>query len=293
MSQPKSNSFSHIISSLKYQTLNGHQNFIDYIIQNYQTIKDLDNYHKLDFYSKKTIIHELKHNTLLNSIRIKTWSDLMKEACINKYIYDIFEHDANKILPKPIVLLDACRLFKYLYDDYINPLVIHFLSATSDYYILYCMANWISYNPTKSINDYSFYLEKSDMQILTTLMNKDHSNQTYLDVLNNVQFLKFKINNKWSLCEHPIYYKETKMYTLGTMYDGMGWYNVLGISSHPDHKETPFFFLLDGGSNPFDRNDNEKFFRSNQPSKNQFFKLETSLQLIADGSFVQFLFKAH
>ena len=82
------------------------------------------------------------------------------------------------------------------------------------------------------------------------------------------------------------------MYTLGSMYDGMGWYNVFGISSHPDHKETQFFFLLDGGSNYFDRNGNEKFFRSNHPSKNQLFKLEKSLQLIADGSFTQFIFKS-
>jgi len=290
-------SYSHIISSLKHQTLIGHQNFIDLIIKKYQNIKDLDNYYQSDFYLKKTIIHELKRNTLLNAFRIQSWEDLIIQACINRYVYDLFERTellhSSSSSPTPVVLLDACRLFKYLYDDYINPLVIHFLSATSDYYILYCMANWISYNPDKTITDYSFNMQKSDMQILMQLINKDHNTSTYLEILNKVQFLKLKNNNKWVLNEHPIYYKETKIYTMLTTYDGMGWYHIFAISSSPDHKETPFFFALDGGSNHFDRIANEKFFRSNRPSKSQLFKLEKSIELISDGSFSQYLFKSN
>ena len=284
-------SYSHIISSLKHQTLCGHQNFIDFIIKNYQNIKDLDNYYQSDFYLKKTIIHELKRNTLLNAFRIQSWEDLVNQACINRYVYEIFERNESHQDPSPVVLLDACRLFKYLYDDYINPLVIHFLSATSDYYILYCMASWISYNKDKNINDHSFYLQKSDMEILLSLMNKNEKETTrYLENLSKVQFLKFKINNKWNLSEYPIYYKETKNYTLCTSYDGMGWYNVLAITSLQENTDYPFFFTLDGGSNHFDRIANEKFLRSKTPPKNQLFKLEKILQLLSDNSFTKYLF---
>ena len=86
-----------------------------------------------------------------------------------------------------------------------------------------------------------------------------------IDISNLYKYLPPNLNiiynNVWtlkSLQEINISNKDLSYIDLGIMYAGMGWYYVISI----DKDTKKYFVRIDGGSNGYDVEDNEKFFKN-------------------------------
>ncbi len=261
-----------LLKMVKHASMSNHLNFISFIIRNSEKIKFLDNFRIYDY-----VLESILCKTLLQVFEIKNWTSLVETAIMNDKIYNIFTKDET--IPSFEVLTVTCEVFNLVYHEKLNNLVIHFLSTTSDNYLLYCMTEWI-----KMTNNH-----KMELSININETNLKTFNQMMRETSHPVIEQPFKHNNLWNIMV-PVYYKETKTITIGICYDGMGWYNTLSISLLPQNKSKPYFFTMNGGSSMEDFEFNDKFFRNNQPPHNKMFDINMVLEHIANNTFMEHVF---
>lgn len=273
-----------IVSQLKESSMKSHQEYTDFIINNNTTIKDMDTYLFKDY----SVINHINQNTLYSLFKINNWTELVENAILNNKISNLLYVDEKDKSYSSLRLMEIfIKVFENSFRYKLTNIILQFLSNTSDNYLLFTISQWIQeYKIT--IDDIDVEFKATDKLIIDNLQNADHT--VYIKYHNMVVFPKLFNTMNWTISHFPQYYKETKMYSLGFSYNGMGWYNALTVSLIPENIEKPFFFRLEGGSNGYDREINLQFFKKNQPPKEKMFNLEEIIKIITENKFEQHIF---
>ncbi len=263
----------HILSNLDYP------GYISYILNNKEQIKNIN----IPFDNK------IINNTLLSLFNITSYDDLVSTVVYNNLIRTLIKVN---YYPSYTILKNTIKIFENIFKIKLHPIILHFLSNTSDNYLLFCVSQWIK---QKQI-DLDEYFQKTDIGTIKILSNNDsidnnESIELYLIYFNAIRFPDFNCNQKWSLCHFPYYYEKSNIFSLGFMYQEMGWYYVLSVSLLEENKDTPFFFRLDGGSSGNDKEANSKFFKTIQPSNKIMFTLDEALDIMKNNKIDKVLHK--
>jgi hypothetical protein len=271
-----------IISQLKESSMKSHIEYTDFIITNALIIKDMDTYLFKDY----SVINHINQNTLYSVFKIKNWSELVENAILNDKISKLLYVDIKYKSYSSRRLLELfIKVFENSFRYKLSNIILQFLSNTSDNYLLFTISQWIQeYNIMIDTIEFT----TNDKLMIYNLQNSE--NIDYIKYHNMIVFPKLCNTMNWAISHFPQYYKETKMYSLGFCYDGMGWYNVLTVSLLPENIEKPFFFRLEGGSNGYDRENNLQFFKKNQPPKHKMFNLDELIKIINENKFEQHIF---
>ena len=257
----------HIFSKLDYHI------YISYIINNKEQIKDIDT----------PFDNKIINNTILSLFNITSYDELVSTVIYNNLIRTSI---SVNYYPSYKILNNTIKTFENIFNVKLHTILLHLLSNTSDNYLLFCVSQW---SKQKNINLDEFF-EKNDIETIKILSNNESIN-LYLTYFNAISFPEFNCNQKWSLCHFPYYYEKSKIFSLGFMYQDMGWYYVLSVSLLDENKEKPFFFRLDGGSSGNDQEANSKFFKTHQPDKKIMFTFEETLDIMENNKIDKVLHK--
>jgi hypothetical protein len=296
MTQPTNDS---IIKLIKKVMKDGEISFIDFIINNQDKIKELDNqrlnkplhsygpryYNNEIKNSNKSIIHDVKKNTLFHFFNINSWSELVDVVILNNKMRQIFKPCEY---PSFDIFKIIVQSFKNIYNENVSQTMLHFLTSAPDNYLIYILAQWIKESKVPYFHYYNI-LSGKEAKLFENLMNED--SEDYIKSLEDIQFSKLECNESWAITHYPIYYNKSKIYTLFSSYDGMGWYKVLSISFLEKNKNHPFVFCLDGGSSGIDRQNNYDYFQNNQPSRNKMLTYDEMIEHIKNNSADNVIFK--
>ena len=273
-----------IISQLKESSFKSHIEFTDFIITNALIIKNMDTYLFKDY----SVINHINQNTLYSVFKINNWYELAENAILNNKISNLlYTDDKDKSYSSKRLMEIFIKIFEHSFRYKLPNIILQFLSNTSDNYLLFTISQWIQeYNI--NIDDIDIEFTTNEKLMIFNLQNNEDID--YIKYHNMIVFPKLLNTPNWTISHFPQYYKESKMYSLGFCYDGMGWYNVLTVSLLPENNEKPFFFRLEGGSNGYDREINLNFFKKNQPPKDKMFNLDEIIKLITQNKFEQYIF---
>ena len=281
------NSFTiYFIKKLNEYSSLGDLKFISFIEENSVNIKALDNISNHSSESKY-LINDIKKKTIFDYFYIDNWHELVVNIQLNSYIRKQFKSNFIDIPSKKLMKL-IIYSFKNIFETDMSEIILQFLSTTSNNYLLYCISKWLEQekiNPDFILH----YLNEEERLLLKSFYNKENNIEMYLMNYNKVKFLLFLKNENFMISNEPTYYKGSKIYSLASLYDGMGYYITLSVSLSEDNKSKPFFFRLDGGSNGYDRELNEKYFKHFIPPKNKMLGLSEIFQIIQNNTFQQYL----
>lgn len=256
-----------ILSTLDYN------NYIHYIINNKEDIKDI----------KSTFNNDIVNNNVLSVFNITSYSELVTTVVYNHLIRT---HLNVNYYPSYKIFENTVKAFEKIFNVKLHPILLHFLSNTSDNYLLFCVSQW---SKQKNINLQELFQENE-----TNIINIFSNNQEidlYLTYFNEISFPEFNCNQNWTICHFPYYYEKSKIFSLGFMYQDMGWYNVLSVSLIEKNKDRPLFFRLDGGSSGIEQEQNSKFFKTIQPNNKIMFTLEEALDIMKNNKIDKVLHK--
>ncbi len=288
-----------IIQLLKKVVKDGEIAFIDFIVNNQEKIKELDNkknsnplysfgakYYSNDIKNNnKSIIHDIKKNTLFHFFRINSWKELVDVILLNNKMRQML----NPIeYPNFDLFKIVVQSFKNIYNDQTSQTMLHFLSAVPNNYLIYILSQWIKNSKTPYFHYYNI-LPSEHAELFKNLIEED--SKDYVKTLEKIKFSNLTCDESWSITSYPVYYNKSKIYTLFTSYDGMGWYKVLSISLLEKNKNHPFVFCLDGGSSGIDRKNNYDFFQNNQPSRNKMLKYDEMIDHIKNNTTHKVIFQ--
>jgi hypothetical protein len=295
------NNHNNLINLLKNVMSEGEINFIDFILNNTEQIKKLDNisfkhrnkntnYSNSYYYEQKTnpknVIAELKKNTLFHFFRINSWSELINVVTLNNNMRGLINSGE---IPSYTIFKIVVNSFKKIFGEYVCCNMLHFLTATSDNYLIYILTQWLKQTKTSHIGYYAILPE--DKVELFKNLNDDDIPNSYIKAIESIKFSKINNDETWNITSHPIYYENSKLYVICTSYDGMGWYKTLSISMKKRNKNCPFVFCLDGGSSGIDRKNNLDFFQNNQPPRNKLLSFTDMEQHIKNNTFGSVIFQ--
>jgi len=286
-------------TQFKNASAHGHSSLIDFIINNKSTFYKLDyiNSHNLNI----KVIKSITKNSYLVFINIQSWIELYEQAELNRKVIGLVSSEEVQT-PSMEMMNSIAEGFFLAYRKKITAPMVHFFSATNDNYLLYCLGKWLQETKNEPINP---ILKLNDIQIgIINKLNELQNTEEYFKYYNQIVFpkLNFKhgiennevgfglVENVWNITYYPIYYPETNIYSLAITYHGMGWNIVLSLSLSLENSEKPFFFRLDGGSNGYDREINETFFKNKNPPKNLLFNFDEIINIIKNGTINNYLF---
>lgn len=262
--------------------------FISFIDENSINIKALDDISNYSSENKYLyLIDDIKKKTIFDYFHNNTWTELVENVQLNFYIRKQFKNNFTNIPSKKLMKL-IIYSFKNIFETNISEIILQFLSTTSNNYLLYCISKWLEQekiNPDFILS----YLDEDEAILLNSFYNKENDIEIYLMNYNKVKFPLFLKNENFMISNEPTYYKGSKIYSLASLYDGMGYYITLSVSLSKDNKSKPFFFRLDGGSNGYDREFNENYFKHFIPPKNKMLSLLEVFQIIQNNTFQQYL----
>ena len=310
-------SIDNLINLLKNVMSTGELNFIEFILNNTEQIKLLDNINNLHKHKQtnkeynmlyydseqkknpKNIINEIKKDTLLHFFRINSWSELINVVKMNNDMRKLINSGET---PSYNIFKIVVNSFKKIFGEYLSCNMLHFLTATSDNYLIYILDQWLK--QTKSSHLVYYNILPEDKVELFRNLNNDDEQDSYIKAIESINFSSVNNNDSnsndnnenpdnnsgrnnefWNITSHPIYYEKSKLYVICTSYDGMGWYNTLAISMKKRNKNSPFVFCLDGGSSGIDRKNNQEFFQNNDPPKNKLLSFDEMTHHIQNNSF--------
>ena len=272
-----------LIKKLVEYGSSGYLNFISFVDENKFNIMCLDETdNNVD--ENKYFINIIKRKTIFNSFHYNTWRELVEKVQLNFHIrnqlktYDI---PSNKMMK----IISHC--FKYIFENDISEMLLQFLSTTSNNYLLYCLSKWFQ-QTQKDSSVILQYLNQYEFTMFNSFCNKENI-ENYMNNYNKIKFPSFIKNESLILCNEPTYYKESKIYSLASIYHGMGYYIILSISLSYGNFEKPFFFRLDGGSNGYEREANENFFKHFVPPKDKMLNLYQVLEIIENKTYEQLM----
>jgi len=240
--------------------------FIEFILNNKEQIKALDNYHNSkpsntkNYYNydfkktQKTIIDDLKNDTLFHFFKINSWSELVDIIELNHNMRTLINSGEK---PSYIIFKIVVNSFKKIFNEYVSCAMLHFLTSTSDNYLIYILCQWLKQSKTHYLHYYHI-LPDEKIKLFKQLI--DESSDDYMEAIKSINFSTLQNTDSWIITSHPIYYDNSKMYVISTSYDGMGWYKTLAISLNNRNNNNPFVFCMDGGSSGIDRKNNLDFF---------------------------------
>ena len=272
----------------------GDLKFISFIEENSINIKAFDDMSNCNYSSETKylyLIDDIKKKTIFDYFHNNTWTELVENVQLNFYIRKQFKNNFTNIPSKKLIKL-VMYSFKNIFETNISKIILQFLSTTSNNYLLYCISKWLEQekiNPDFILH----YLDEEEQSLLKSFYNKENDIEMYLMNYNKVKFPLFlkneTKNENFMISNEPIYYKGSKIYSLASLYDGIGSYVILSVSLSEDNQLKPFFFRLDGGSNGYDRELNENYFKHFIPPKNKMLSLSEVFQIIQNNTFQQHL----
>jgi hypothetical protein len=293
------------INLLKNIMKEGEIHFIDFIINNTEKIKKLDSHHKTNnsssssnynsnsnYYDSeqkknpKNIIAELKKDTLFYFFRINSWTELVNVMTLNHKMRTLINSGE---IPSYTIFKIIVNSFKKIFGEYVSCNMLHFLTATSDNYLIYILNQWLKQTKTSHLCYYNIL--PTDKVELFKNLNDDDIPNSYSKAIECIKFSTIDGNETWNITSHPIYYENSKLYVICTSYDGMGWYHTLAISMKKRNKNSPFVFCLDGGSSGIDRKNNIDFFQNNQPLKRNLLSFDEMRYHIKNSTFKSVIFQ--
>lgn len=278
------NSFTlYFIKKLNEYSSSGYLNFISYVDENRLNIISLDeSANNVD--ENKYFINLIKKKTIFYSFHCNTWRELVEKVQLNFHIRNqlkTYNIPSNKMMK----IISHC--FKYIFENNISEMLLQFLSTTSNNYLLYCLSKWFQQTQKDSSVILQF-LNQNEFTMFNSFCNKENI-ENYMLNYNEIEFPIFIKNESLILCNEPTYYKESKIYSLASIYHGMGYYVILSLSLSYGNIEKPFFFRLDGGSNGYERESNENFFKHFIPPKHKMLNLYEVLEIIENKTYEQLM----
>ena len=261
----------------------GYIKYICYVDENRFDILSLDELEN-NIDENKYFINVVKKKTIFHHFHCNTWRDLVNNVHLN---FHIRKQLKTHNIPSNKMMKLIVHFFKYIFENDISETLLHVLSTTSNNYLLYCLSKW--FQQTGKPNTPLLAFLNYDQYVMFNSFCDKEKIENYIYNYNQIEFPSFIKNESLILSNEPTYYKESKIYSLASTYHGMGYYITLSISVSYGNVEKPFFFRLDGGSNGYEREENEKFFKHFVPPKDKMLNLPQVLEIIENNTFEQLM----
>jgi hypothetical protein len=273
-----------IIQQLKDASLESYDSFIEKIINEQENIKHISNV--LTRNDSKHMINMIKSQTIFASFYINSWNDFINKVNLNKMVRDSINSSVMPSNKKLDLLVDT---FDYCFNISLPSSVLHFLSTSTDNYIIFLLSKFIKQS-NKSLYSISRKLHFSNEETrIVNVLNKKlktvTDNQNFNIEYDKIIFAPFKNAEGWKLTQNTYFYKDTKIFSIAECYDGMGYYIILSASLHQVNKYKPYFFRLEGGSDYTEVDNNKCFYETNNPPNHKMFTLKQALDFIENNNY--------
>lgn len=268
-----------IIQQLKDSSLESYEYFVDKLIDEQENIKEISEI--LTRTDSKHLINMIKSHTIFEPFYTNSWCDFINKVKLNKMVR---ENINSSLMPSNRKLNLLIETFNYCFKIPLTSSVLHFFTIVSDQYIMFLISQLIKQS-NKSIYAIGRKLNFNENETqLINILNKNSKTikdtETFDSEYQKISFPSFKNAKGWKLTVNPYYYKDSKVFSIAEIYDGMGYYIILSASLSLEDKYKPYFFRLDGGSDYTEVERNKKFYETHKPPQHKMYNLASVLNFI-------------
>lgn len=280
-----------IIQKLKDSSSECYDSFVENIINEEENIKKIDNVIARN--DSKYLINFIKSQTIFDSFYINNWNDFINKVKLNKMVRNSVNSSLMPTNRKLSLLQDV---FKYCFQSSLTSSVLHFFTTCSDQYIMFLISNFIKQS-NKSLIAISrkFHLNENEINLIKIFRkSKTINDEIYEKEYEKVMVPTFKNSNqqfnKWKLTMNPYFYKNSLIFSIAEVYDGMGYFIILSASLALEDKYKPYFFRIEGGSDYTEAERNKNFYETHKPPKHKMYNLASVLNFIENETYYNKIF---
>lgn len=203
---------------------------------------------------KNLLANILKFSLYKHFVSVGTWQSLIEEA--EKHYKLHSEVSSNLNFPSLCKMDALVEAFRICFKQTIPLMTRRLMTLLSDDHVLTTLALWSGLSK-KDLSQLKMQglLTSEDFRVIA---NKIREERTYLE-----ECPTFK-NSTWYF-DTPHYRQQSSTLDSLRTYQGMGWIAVLGECLDVEDEKT-FFIRMDGGSNGYDRINNQTYFDTHHPS---------------------------
>ncbi len=273
-----------IIQQLKNSSMESYESFVDKVIDEQKNIKEISEI--LTRTDSKHLIDMIKSQTIFASFYINSWCDFINKVKLNKMVRQSIN---SSLIPSNRKLHLLIETFHYCFKIQLTSSVLHFFTVVSDQYIMFLISQLIKQS-NKSVYTISRKINFNENETkLINILNKKpktiKETETFDLEFEKIDFPSFKNAKGWKVTVNPYYYKDSKLFSIVEIYDGMGYYIILSASLSIENKYKPYFFRLEGGSDYTEVERNKKFYQTHKPPHHKMYNLNQVIDFIENNTY--------